>query len=250
MYTRLAFAVAAHLEPEILLIDEVLAVGDAAFQKKCLGKMGEVSKEGRTVLFVSHNMGAIQSLCSEAILIEDGAIIEKGNVQATVRRYLSGGEFFEPTLWLAERQKTRLNNQVLEPYRLALVDEDNNILPSVFPRNQKVWALTIGISLFNQEGIHIFRSLHTDTFKSLDPIIKVGRNILRMRLPIKLLNEGNYRVVLDGGLHKIQWFYNPFESDVSVKFSIKGGLSQSPYWLHGRLGVIAPSINWEINKVN
>jgi lipopolysaccharide transport system ATP-binding protein len=262
MYMRLAFAVAAHLEPEILLIDEVLAVGDAAFQKKCLGKMGEVSKEGRTVLFVSHNMGAIQSLCSEAILIEDGTIVEKGNVQANVRRYLSGGDVFEPTLWLAERQRTRLKNHVLEPYRLALVDEDNNILPSVFQRNQQVFvefefylyksdrALTIGISLFNQEGVHIFRSLHTDTFKSLDPIMKVGRNILRMRLPTKLLNEGNYRAVLDGGLHKIQWLYNPFESDVSVKFSIKGGLSQSPYWLHGRLGVIAPSINWKIIRID
>ena len=69
MYVRLAFAVAAHLEPEILLVDEVLAVGDAAFQKKCLGKMGEVAKEGRTVLFVSHNMAAVQSLCRSGIVL-------------------------------------------------------------------------------------------------------------------------------------------------------------------------------------
>ncbi len=78
MYVRLAFAVAAHLEPEILLVDEVLAVGDAAFQKKCLGKMGDVASEGRTVLFVSHNMGAIGRLCPTAILLRDGRIASSG----------------------------------------------------------------------------------------------------------------------------------------------------------------------------
>jgi homopolymeric O-antigen transport system ATP-binding protein len=87
MYMRLAFAVAAHLEPEILLVDEVLAVGDAAFQKKCLGKMGEVSKEGRTVLFVSHNMGAIGDLCEKAILLDKGLIVYCGNVNEGINLY-------------------------------------------------------------------------------------------------------------------------------------------------------------------
>ena len=84
MYMRLAFAVAAHLEPEILLVDEVLAVGDVAFQKKCLGKMGEVSKEGRTVLFVSHNMDMINRLCQKGILLRNGQIDFKGNVSDVV----------------------------------------------------------------------------------------------------------------------------------------------------------------------
>jgi lipopolysaccharide transport system ATP-binding protein len=88
MYMRLAFAVAAHLEPEILVIDEVLAVGDAAFQKKCLGKMGEVAQGGRTVLFVSHNMDAILRLCTSAILLKDGIISTKGDVATTVDTYL------------------------------------------------------------------------------------------------------------------------------------------------------------------
>ena len=93
MYVRLAFAVAAHLESEILIVDEVLAVGDAEFQKKCLGKMGDVaSKEGRTVLFVSHNMGAITGLCNEAMLIQSGKAIEKGETQATVRTYLDNSQ--------------------------------------------------------------------------------------------------------------------------------------------------------------
>ncbi len=89
MYVRLAFAVAAHLEPEILLVDEVLAVGDAAFQKKCLGKMGDVAKEGRTVLFVSHNMGAVNALCAKAMLFDGGRIILIGDSPAITSAYLA-----------------------------------------------------------------------------------------------------------------------------------------------------------------
>ncbi len=91
MYVRLAFAVAAHLEPEILLVDEVLAVGDAEFQKKCLGKMEDVSKEGRTVIFISHNMGMIISLCSDAILLNSGKIAYKGTANDAVSHYYNNG---------------------------------------------------------------------------------------------------------------------------------------------------------------
>jgi lipopolysaccharide transport system ATP-binding protein len=88
MYTRLAFAVAAHLEPEIMVVDEVLAVGDAAFQKKCLGKMGQVARQGRTVILVSHNMAAIQSLCTRAVLLHCGQVKDEGNVPHVVESYL------------------------------------------------------------------------------------------------------------------------------------------------------------------
>lgn len=89
MYVRLAFAVAAHLEPEILIVDEVLAVGDTQFQKKCLGKMEEVGKEGRTVLFVSHNMPAIQNLCSRSLLLDQGELIFSGKINETIEVYLN-----------------------------------------------------------------------------------------------------------------------------------------------------------------
>jgi lipopolysaccharide transport system ATP-binding protein len=89
MYVRLAFAVAAHLEPEILIVDEVLAVGDAQFQKKCLGKMQEVGKEGRTVIFVSHNMAAISQLCDSAVLLKQGHILVHGSTESVVRQYLT-----------------------------------------------------------------------------------------------------------------------------------------------------------------
>src|SRR5471030_620917 len=89
MYVRLAFAVAAHLEPEVLVVDEVLAVGDQQFQKKCLGKMGQVAKEGRTVIFVSHNMAAVQSLCSRAIWLNDGKVLEDGQAGTVISSYLN-----------------------------------------------------------------------------------------------------------------------------------------------------------------
>ncbi|NLG71716.1 MAG: ABC transporter ATP-binding protein [Chloroflexi bacterium] len=88
MYVRLAFSVAAHLEPEILLVDEVLAVGDVAFQKKCLGKMNDVSRQGRTVLFVSHNMGLLQSLCERGIMLDQGRVVADGPINQVAARYL------------------------------------------------------------------------------------------------------------------------------------------------------------------
>ncbi len=108
MYVRLAFAVAAHLEPEILVVDEVLAVGDAAFQKKCLGKMGDVAtKEGRTVLFVSHNMAVIQKLCSQAIYISQGKIVKQGKVNRIVKSYLSSMESFNDELSLYDIPRSK-----------------------------------------------------------------------------------------------------------------------------------------------
>lgn len=91
MYVRLAFAVAAHLEPEVLVVDEVLAVGDSAFQKKCLGKMEDVSREGRTVLFVSHNMAALQTLCNQAIFLKQGKVVSQGNAAEQIHHYLHDG---------------------------------------------------------------------------------------------------------------------------------------------------------------
>ncbi len=92
MYVRLAFAVAAHLEPEILIVDEVLAVGDAAFQKKCLGKMKDVAGQGRTILFVSHNMEAVQKLCTKGILLHQGKLIDQGPIDQVTQKYMEGGD--------------------------------------------------------------------------------------------------------------------------------------------------------------
>lgn len=135
MYVRLAFAVAAHLEPEVLLIDEVLAVGDAAFQKKCLGRMGEVAQGGRTVLFVSHNMGSIRSLCDRVIWIENGQIAANGNTDEVIKDYLrlvykrsvnSSGPATSYIPCYGTQGK-------IEFLQASLLDEDNNYITDVEP---------------------------------------------------------------------------------------------------------------------
>ncbi len=110
MYVRLAFAVAAHLEPEIMLVDEVLAVGDAAFQKKCLGKMGDVAREGRTVLFVSHNMAAVENLCTRGVLLNHGGVEFIGSQTETIARYLTG--LSDASISLRERTNRRGDGRV------------------------------------------------------------------------------------------------------------------------------------------
>ena len=108
MYVRLAFAVAAHLEPEILIVDEVLAVGDAQFQKKCLGRMKNVGRDGRTVLFVSHNMAAISTLCSRVVWLEGGRLAGSGDVRQVMGRYLANG-VKQSLAWQPEKQSTRFS---------------------------------------------------------------------------------------------------------------------------------------------
>ena len=127
MYVRLAFAVAAHLEPDILLVDEVLAVGDAAFQKKCLGKMGDVAREGRTVLFVSHNMVAIENLCDRGVLLADGQVSHVGAVEECVAVYLDSGIMsHEGDVDLASHP-TRRNDALPLLRRVRLLDKDDNV---------------------------------------------------------------------------------------------------------------------------
>lgn len=106
MYVRLAFAVAAHLDPEILVVDEVLAVGDAEFQKKCLGKMGEVAQGGRTVLFVSHNMGAVENLCARALLLNNGTVAGSGVTKDIIHRYLNTFQVQSPKLGFSQQSST------------------------------------------------------------------------------------------------------------------------------------------------
>lgn len=135
MYVRLAFAVAAHLDPEILLVDEVLAVGDTQFQKKCLGKMGQVAKEGRTVLFVSHNMAAITNLCQRAVLLEGGRISEDSTARAVVDTYLnsmSNSKTYADLRIVENRQ----GNRLLRFSEVWIEDEEGQHVPTVRPGQQ------------------------------------------------------------------------------------------------------------------
>lgn len=130
MYVRLAFAVAAHLESEILIVDEVLAVGDAEFQKKCLGKMGDISKgEGRTVLFVSHNMGAIKKLCGTGIFLNNGLVSMAGDIDAIIDKYLHTETELKAIYHIPLPENT--DEQIGYAYKLVIEDDQGNILPEM-----------------------------------------------------------------------------------------------------------------------
>lgn len=260
MYVRLAFAVAAHLEPEILIIDEVLAVGDAEFQKKCLGKMEDVSKnEGRTVLFVSHNMGAIASLCNRGILLTHGEIVKHENsVTALIQFYLNESINIQNiNLW--ERNSNKFDNEYFSPYKFYISNSYMKQEEGVLSNNDDYYinieaniskidiALTIGYAVFDESNNCIFWSYQTDSKKENWPLIKTpGNYTLKSSFPKRLLNEGKYRIELIGGLHYIKWLFEPQKSNPYFFIEINGGLSDSPYYTHKRESIIAPIFNWEI----
>ncbi|GAK51705.1 ABC transporter, ATP-binding protein [Candidatus Moduliflexus flocculans] len=170
MYVRLAFAVAAHLEPEILLVDEVLAVGDAQFQKKCLGKMDEVAQEGRTVFFVSHNMGAIGSLCNKVILLENGQISDNGETTVVITRYLA--ESIQNKSERLERLRYSGYGKQIRFSQIMLLSEDGNNVQFGEPIRYKLTLhaditfenLSIGSSIFDLSGICIGTLFTKETF--------------------------------------------------------------------------------------
>jgi lipopolysaccharide transport system ATP-binding protein len=257
MYVRLAFAVAAHLEPEILLVDEVLAVGDAAFQKKCLGKMGEVAKEGRTVFFVSHNMNAIEQLCTYCILIEKGTIKEKGsNVSQIIKFYLfpdDGGIL--PSQWI--NGGNEFENPWFKPNKFFITDSSWNNITNPISNNQEVWiqiegtintldpALIVGYSIINEEGRILYLSYFNDQDVSKWPVFSRGDIVLKTKIPKRFLNEGIYTIELRAHLHCRMWITEPGKKSPSLNLQIRGGLSDSPYWTEKRPGIIAPLLEWE-----
>ncbi len=259
MYVRLAFAVAAHLEPEILIVDEVLAVGDASFQKKCLGKMEEVGGEGRTVLFVSHNMNAIERLCSEVFTLEKGRLADHSrDVRSGVRRYLTSEEDSHPsTAWI--NNGTEYDNPWFRPCRFFLSDRHGWPVNTPVPNDSAVWvnlqgevreldpALTIGCAIHSEDGTLLYWSYQTDSPEVQWPQLRLGVQTLRARLPERLLNEGSFRIELVGGLHNRVWLFEPGSQTPAIHLNIQGGLSDSPMWISKRPGLLAPILRWEIS---
>jgi lipopolysaccharide transport system ATP-binding protein len=201
MYVRLAFAVAAHLQPEILLVDEVLAVGDTAFQKKCLGKMGSVAREGRTILFVSHNMVAVSALCERGVLLDGGRVVADGPVGEVVDRYLREVNAVASHS-LASRQD-RKGNQKLRFMGFEMRNAAGVAVPSVtsgqdvtlaFPYEAEAGArlstvkVAVGIhGKFDESLFHLSNSSSNDDLESLP-----RRGTLCCRLPKLPLQPGNY----------------------------------------------------------
>lgn len=257
MQVRLAFSVAAHLEPEILLVDEVLAVGDAEFQKKCLGKMEEVAGEGRSILFVSHNMNAISRLCKYCIWLENGHILgQSKDVRALINSYLFDNDHKDNvSCWI--NVDNQFNNPWFKPLSILLASDEKELSMPV-TRDSEVWiyiegeveiidpALTIGYAIYSESSELLYWSYQTDGSEDSWPEIKKGKNILRSKLPLEILNEGIYRIELIGGLHFREWFFQPMYSSPSIILIIQDGLSSSPLWTQKRPGLLAPVLKWEI----
>lgn len=185
MYVRLAFAVAAHLESEILIVDEVLSVGDAEFQKKCLGKMGDVSKgEGRTVLFVSHNMGAVKKLCNTGVFLENGKVLFQGDIHKTVNKYLFN-DMQNELLMVFTNPKPNIDNGIYKVRILcnkAVVHHEEAIKIAIeFKKNIK--NCYVGIALLTIDKIKVFSTVH---------LIEDGVSRLVCEIPPSLILKGFY----------------------------------------------------------
>jgi len=257
MYMRLAFSVAAHLETEILLIDEVLAVGDGEFQKKCLAKMDDVAREGRTVLFVSHNMTAIKALCNYSILLSNGEKIFSGKFKEVIEYYQNSINS-TVSIWENNGDRNIKNNQYFTPIKMAIVDSQLNTIQGAIPANEKIGvlikgnietlhhALTIGFAIYAPTGELLFWSLHKDKEEALWPVIHEGINTIVGWIPPHLLNEGIHRVELLSSLHFTEWINQPGNNTPMVYFNIQGGLSYSPYWITTRPGLNAPILDFDL----
>lgn len=255
MYVRLAFAVAAHLEPEILVVDEVLAVGDAEFQKKCLGKMEEVSRgEGRTVLFVSHNMTAIRQLCTKGILLKDGTLdFCSEDISQTIKYYSSTTGF--QTSW--SRSDVDSQNDYFDPHDFYLSDVhgkrvDGSVQPSesiicnvVGDIKTESSGFNIGIAIYNEFSDCLFWSFTTDS-EPQSWLSQRPRLIhYQLEIPKYLLNEGQYRIELLSSVHNCMWILAPGQTPATLNVHVCGKLSDSPFLCVRRPTLLSPVFEWK-----
>lgn len=250
MYVRLAFAVAAHLESEILIIDEVLAVGDMAFQKKCLGKMGEVSKnEGRTVLFVSHNMSAVEKLCDSGIILEKGEGFPKTDVTEAITEYSRQiNEIHNISFPLTVGDVTVFNFEILQNgYNLTEFDGGSHINVNIeFEIKQDLMHFRIGIFIKSVTGDLICRSLIADWDENLT-FLKKGRYNIRCSIPPDFLVAGEYYIQVHCSRYGITDYLleNYLNKAVLVKPPIRfnpGYIGEKPF------GLVFLNSPWHIDR--
>jgi len=258
MYLRLAFAVAAHLEPEILIVDEVLAVGDAEFQRKCLGKMNDVAQEGRTVLFVSHNMSAVLRLTQEAIVLDQGKIVMRAQTPEAVDYYLNmglhkqGERYWEPEEFVGEPNPFR-------PVALRIMNPMGKVLDTVsaaegfdieleYNLDEAVTGLRVGFYMMTTRGEYAFTSFDTD-----DPALfnayqvrPAGRYSSRCRIPPNLMNEGRFVLGINASSYRIRRY---FQDDRALTFTVDATGTPGTHWPEKRFGPVRPKLDWKIEKL-
>ncbi len=257
MYLRLAFAVAAHLEPEILVVDEVLAVGDADFQRKCLGKMGDVAESGRTVLFVSHNMSAILRLTEETIVLDKGRVIKRAPSAEAVDFYLNRGmSKLGERYW--EDDEVPANAAPFRPLAIRVVDKDGVVSDSMrsvdpitieidFELEQDITGLRVGFYLNSTRGEAIFTSFDTDSetlFKQYNMRAK-GVYTSRCVIPANTLNEGRFVLGVNASSYRVRRY---FQDDQALSFSVDASGAPGTHWPEPRPGGVRLPLAWDIQE--
>ena len=252
MYLRLAFAVAAHLEPEILIVDEVLAVGDTGFQQKCLGKMGAVAKEGRTVLFVSHNMGAITQLCGTAVQLEKGKLKHIGPATDVVNNYLSSVVVAElKSSWSDESSKSKGGDVQFRSAQLLSIDEqplsivnfdESVVVEIVYEVKVPIRNLSVTCLLYDSRNNLVFESMDTDMPEWSGCIREPGSYRANVKIPPSFLRPGRYHLSFAAfveGVRAIDHLQRVLTFDVSGV-----GYSLQPK----REGIVSPAMDWMVRR--
>ncbi len=255
MYLRLAFAVAAHLEPEILVVDEVLAVGDAEFQRKCLGKMGDVARQGRTVLFVSHNMSAILRLTQETLVINHGQLVMRAPTSQAVDYYLSRG-------FSQEGIRTWLEDEIpadaapFRPIALRVLNPAGVVSDTVrsvepvtlefeYSLSAPIPGLRVGYYLLSARGEYVLTTFDTDDPGMYEKLSSrpAGHYVSRCTLPANFLNEGRFIVGVNASTFRIRRY---FHDEQAITFNVDASGAPGKHWPEPRMGAVRPALEWEI----
>jgi len=260
MYVRLAFAVAAHLESEIMIVDEVLAVGDAEFQKKCLGKMSDVSgREGRTVLFVSHNMGAITRLCNTSMLLRHGQLAEYGQTSKIITTYLNTDELSSATkIWDADEAP---GNNVARILSAGVFDENHAVYeyidirkPVIIKMEYEVLTddvkLTHAFVFHNEHGLRLFDSHDVNSEWKSNSIRKKGKYTAEILIPGNFFAEGKIKVS-PAVITSDPWELHAYAEDI-ISFFVKDSLdgdSARGEFVGNYGGIVRPLFNWRVNFI-
>jgi lipopolysaccharide transport system ATP-binding protein len=256
MYLRLAFAVAAHLEPEILVLDEVLAVGDAQFQRRCLGKMEEVAGQGRTVLFVSHNMAAVSRFCSRCIWLDQGVIRDVGDPESIVAKYLSMGidetgevSFPDDGTSPGSDYVRLLGVRIRDAQGQVTVAPDaraSMFLEIEYRLLQSAPGLRVGARLVGSDGAVLLSTTDHDDSPEKTPRL-AGRYLSRCEIPGHFLNYGQYFVTVGADFPMIQSHF-AVDRILSLRIERVGGTSS--HIPDGREGILRMALPWTISSVD
>jgi lipopolysaccharide transport system ATP-binding protein len=258
MYLRLAFAVAAHLEPEILVVDEVLAVGDAEFQRKCMGKMSDVAQAGRTVLFVSHNMSAVLRLTEETIVLDKGHLVFHAPTPQAVDYYMAAGfTGAGERLWTSAEVPAEA--APFKPLALRLRDAKGLVVDTLrstepiqvdieYHLDQSITGLRVGIYLLTMRGEYVFTSFDLDDaiqFEKLG-VRQAGHYLSHCTIPANTLNEGRYVLAINASSFRVKRY---FWDDHALAFTVDATGAPGKQWPEPRMGPLRPALNWVIERI-